>query len=84
MSDERLERAERALKRAGFTYLEGAAEWKPPLGKPPRFIPVPTLTDRERDALSRAVKVLGDRPVLVEDRWVIDVLSSLLEDDKCS
>jgi len=38
--DTRLERAERALTRAGFTYLEGAAEWKPPLGKRPVFIEV--------------------------------------------
>lgn len=31
-SQERLERAERALSRAGWTYTEGAEEWKPPLG----------------------------------------------------
>lgn len=29
----RLERAERALVRAGWTYTEGAEEWKPPLGQ---------------------------------------------------
>lgn len=29
---ERLASAERALHRAGYTYLEGAEEWKPPLG----------------------------------------------------
>lgn len=28
----RLDRAERALTRAGFTYTEGAQEWKPPIG----------------------------------------------------
>ena len=28
----KLERAERALKRTGWTYTEGAEEWKPPLG----------------------------------------------------
>lgn len=33
----RAERAERALQRAGYTYLEGAAEWRPPLGKRPNF-----------------------------------------------
>jgi len=27
----RLERAERALTRAGWTYTEGAEEWKPPV-----------------------------------------------------
>lgn len=34
MSDlqERLDRAERALTRSGFTLVEGAQEWKPPLG----------------------------------------------------
>ncbi|WNL63582.1 hypothetical protein ST4_024 [Aeromonas phage ST4] len=34
MSDlqERLDRAERALTRSGFTYTEGAQEWKPPIG----------------------------------------------------
>lgn len=31
----RLERAERTLTRAGWTYTEGAEEWRPPLGKPP-------------------------------------------------
>ena len=36
---QRLERAERALLRAGFQDL-GAQEWKPPLGKPPIFIEV--------------------------------------------
>lgn len=35
-----LARAERALRGAGFQDL-GAAEWKPPLGRPPVFIPVP-------------------------------------------
>lgn len=35
---EQLARAERALTRAGYTYLEGAAEWKPPLGRRPAFI----------------------------------------------
>jgi len=40
IDSEKWERAERALKRAGFTYLEGAAEWKPPLGKRPVFIEV--------------------------------------------
>lgn len=29
---QRTQRAERALHRGGFTYTEGAAEWKPPLG----------------------------------------------------
>ena len=29
---ERADRAERALHRAGFTCLDGATEWKPPLG----------------------------------------------------
>jgi hypothetical protein len=29
------------LINAGFTLLEGAAAWKPPLGKPPRFINIP-------------------------------------------
>ena len=33
----RLARAERALLAAGFTDL-GGREWKPPIGKPPRFI----------------------------------------------
>jgi hypothetical protein len=28
----RLDRAERALISAGWTYIEGAAEWKPPIG----------------------------------------------------
>lgn len=34
MSDlqERLDRAERALTRAGYTLIEGAQEWKPPIG----------------------------------------------------
>lgn len=41
---ERLARAKRALTHAGFTYVEGAAEWKPPLGKPPRFIEVATTS----------------------------------------
>lgn len=34
-----LERAKRALVRAGFQDL-GGTEWKPPLGKPPRFVTV--------------------------------------------
>lgn len=29
---ERLARAERALMHAGFTHLDGAAEWRPPIG----------------------------------------------------
>lgn len=36
----KLDRAERALIRSGFEDL-GGQEWKPPLGKPPRFIEVP-------------------------------------------
>jgi hypothetical protein len=36
---DRLDRAERALRRAGFQDL-GGEEWKPPLGKPPIFIEV--------------------------------------------
>lgn len=34
----RLERAEKALLDAGWTYKEGAAAWKPPLGKKPDFV----------------------------------------------
>jgi hypothetical protein len=39
----RAARAERALIRGGFVD-HGAQEWKPPLGKPPRFIEVEVLT----------------------------------------
>lgn len=41
MNDEeaaRLERAEKALIDAGWTYKEGSAAWKPPLGKKPDFV----------------------------------------------
>jgi hypothetical protein len=31
-------RAERALRRIGYTYLDGVQEWKPPLGNPPEWL----------------------------------------------
>lgn len=43
---EALDRAERALVRAGWTYTEGAAEWKPPLG--PSASPLLDEIDRLR------------------------------------
>lgn len=52
MSDlmqERLDRAERALTRAGFTYTEGAQEWKPPIG--PSASPLLDRIDRLADLL---------------------------------
>lgn len=45
----RAERAERAATRAGYTYTEGAAEWRPPIGKPPRF--------RESDITSMSLAI---------------------------
>jgi hypothetical protein len=42
----RLDRAERALLRAGFQDL-GGQEWKPPLGPAPRFIEVPTVAAQQ-------------------------------------
>lgn len=41
---ERAERAERSLTRAGFTYTEGAQEWKPPIG--PSALPLLERIDR--------------------------------------
>lgn len=46
----KLERAERALKRAGFTD-QGGAEWKPPIGPQPRFIEVPVQRTAGGDAV---------------------------------
>lgn len=62
MSDlqERLDRAERALTRAGFTLVEGAQEWKPPIG--PSASP---LLDRI-DLLTFLLRELRDG---VEGEW---------------
>lgn len=62
MSDlqERLDRAERALTRSGFTLVEGAQEWKPPLG--PSASP---LLDRI-DLLAFLLRELRDG---VEGEW---------------
>lgn len=51
----RIERAEGALKRAGFEDL-GGAEWKPPIGPAPRFIEVGNEAARAA-ALEEAAKV---------------------------
>lgn len=47
----RLERAERALVRAGWTYTEGAEEWKPPLGQ--SALPLLDELDRLRAQVER-------------------------------
>lgn len=52
MSDlmqERLDRAERALTRSGFTYTEGAQEWKPPIG--PSASPLLDKIDLQREQI---------------------------------
>lgn len=52
----RLERAEKALIDAGWTYKEGAAAWKPPLGKKPDFVDPSALVfalEQARMTLSR-------------------------------
>lgn len=36
-AQKRIEVAEASLRSGGYTYKEGAAAWKPPLGKPPNF-----------------------------------------------
>ncbi len=37
MSHKKAKAAIKTLEAAGYTYLEGAAMWKPPLGKRPDF-----------------------------------------------
>lgn len=51
LADE-LARATRALTRAGFTYTEGAQEWKPPIG--PSASPLLDRIDQLADALREA------------------------------
>lgn len=54
---ERLARAERALIRAGYTYLEGAAEWKPPLGARPTMLAAePKEVEPTEASWCRAIK----------------------------
>lgn len=53
------DRAERALRAAGFTYTEGAEEWRPPLGSSasPLLDKIDKLT-AQRDQLLAALKTL--------------------------
>ena len=51
---ERLARAERALIRAGYTYLEGAEEWKPPIDT--RQIAFDAEINRMRDGLKSGIR----------------------------
>lgn len=62
MSDlmqERLDRAERALTRAGFTYTEGAQEWKPPIG--PSASPMLDRIDQLQELLRQCRPIIDDR-----------------------
>lgn len=76
MSDlmqERLDRAERALTRAGFTYTEGAQEWKPPIG--PSASPLLDRIDQLAAQLKDATAQCG---VMAEPlREAISVISSI-------
>ncbi|TDR82150.1 hypothetical protein DFP86_102264 [Paludibacterium purpuratum] len=53
---ERADRAERALIRTGWTYLEGAAEWRPPVG--PSASPLLEQLDREREKSAELLAAL--------------------------
>lgn len=67
----RIDRAERALIRAGFVD-HGAQEWKPPVGPAPRFIEVPASIESAAapaptDALRKAVREMT--AMLEEREW---------------
>lgn len=46
----RLDRAERALRRAGFTYTEGAQEWRPPIVKLAAVLDLSTTSSQQEVA----------------------------------
>lgn len=67
---EQRDRAERALTRAGFTYAEGAHEWKPPVG--PSASPLLDKIDQltaQLEAANRKIAVMAEllREVIVRD-----------------
>lgn len=68
---ERADRAERALIRAGWTYTEGAAEWKPPVG------PSASRLLERIDKLQ--AEYLGERAAYLQERDKCDRLVSALE-----
>lgn len=59
---QRLEKAERALLRAGFTMKEGAEEWKPPLGPSPSpLLDRIAELERQRDEVLAELQSFGHK-----------------------
>lgn len=83
MSDlmqERLDRAERALTRAGFTYTEGAQEWKPPIGPSasPLLDRIDQLLELLREARSHVVTVFdADIQYWADDPLLLNINEAL-------